>query len=46
MKFRRGGRSPRMRNGGGSYNMPRMRRGGYIVRPEEDDYAFNERYNW
>lgn len=45
MNFRR--RGPRMR--GGSMNMdggypPRMR--GYVVRPEDEDLMYNERYNW
>lgn len=44
--------------GQGSYNMPRMRGGiggytevpphmrGYVVRPEDEDWMYNERYNW
>lgn len=50
----RGGRG----GGQGSYNMPRMRGGiggytdvpphmrGYVVRPEDEDWMYNERYNW
>lgn len=54
MNFRR--RAPRMRSGrgGGQGNIQRggypdmypHMRGGYIVRPEEDDWSYNERYNW
>jgi len=57
MNFRRRGPRIRGSRGGGqgSYGMPRMRGGysnvpphlrGYIVRPEDEDWAFNERYNW
>ena len=37
---------PRMRGGMGSYTdvPPHMR--GYVVRPEEEDWTYNERYNW
>lgn len=50
----RGGRG----GGQGSYNMSRMRGGiggyaevpphmrGYVVRPEDEDWMYNERYNW
>lgn len=44
--------------GQGSFNMPRMRGSmagypdvpphmrGYVVRPEDEDWMYNERYNW
>ena len=43
MNFRR---SPRMRGGIGGYVEvpPHMR--GYVVRPEDEDWMYNERYNW
>lgn len=47
----RGGRSnfiptPQMRGGQGGFMdvPPHMR--GYVVRPEDEDWAYNERYNW
>lgn len=57
MNFRRRAPRMRSGRGGGqgSYAYPHMRsyaevpphmRGGYIVRPEEDDWSYNERYNW
>ena len=51
MRNGRGGQGsytmPRMRGGMGSYtDVPPHMRGGYIVRPEEDDWMYNERYNW
>ena len=30
----------------GYTEVPPHMRGGYIVRPEEDDWSYNERYNW
>jgi hypothetical protein len=37
---------PRMRGGQRSFTdiPPHMR--GYVVRPEDEDWAYNERYNW
>lgn len=57
MNFRRGPRMRNGSGGQGSYSMPRMRNGGgypdvpphlrgYVVRPEEEDWMYNERYNW
>lgn len=41
------GMYPQMRGGQAGYtDVPPHMRGGYIVRPEEDDWMYNERYNW
>ena len=38
---------PHMRGGYNNFtDMPPHMRGGYVVRPEEDDWAYSERYNW
>ena len=42
MNFRR--RAPRMRGGSGYGYEPHMR--GYLVRPEDEDPMYNERYAW
>ena len=60
INLRRGPRVRGGRGGQGSYTMPRMRGSmagynvpaphfrGYVVRPEDEDWAYNsnERYNW